>query len=659
MEPLIQDHHYLEERVANSEIWANKALLHGSSIAATARDAQTAQRKVHMSGSHPVYMSTDDKAPKHGRTEVQNSRRPMRVGLLLDDQLAPRWINNTIERLLYAEFVELAVVVIGKPHARRLRPRSILFKLWRKFDKWTFSDDDDSLATELGTYPVQTITLTPVNGGNGTLPHSDAAQLRECNLDVLVHLGSGDLSDGFLSYAKYGIWAFQYPGYTEAGSELALFWNLYAGCSTYELVLRAEMRDQHCGRVLYRCIFPSHLFSLHRNLTLDCRRRAQILLQRLSDLYSRGWASIVTEDAGSDTVGRRIDCASLSRVMPWFIASWFVRALRHLFARLWFREQWILAHCQTCSPTDIEQTKLDRLTVVVPPRGQNYADPFLFEHTGKTYIFFEEFADHGPGTICCAELHGDGTLGDIQRVLTRNYHLSYPFVFEWHGDIYLLPETWDNKTVEVYGAVDFPQRWELAGVLLRNVTAVDPTIWQHNGKLWLFVAGIGGLGTELSELSLFFSDSLFGEWHPHPKNPVVRDARSARPAGGLFFQRDLLIRPAQDCSGRYGHAISFNKVEVLSETDYSEVTLSTILPDWMPRVCATHTFNQQGGFRVLDGQMLVPRWVPIERNLRAFLDGSRFRSVTGRQPTQVLTRSKPALVETPSVPLVSGRRPKS
>ena len=167
-------------------------------------------------------------------------------------------------------------------------------------------------------------------------------------------------------------------------------------------------------------------------------------------------------------------------------------------------------------------------------------------------------------------------------------------------------------------------------MLLRDVTAVDSTILEHNGRLWLFAAGLGGLGTEHSELSLFFADSLFDEWRPHPKNPIVCDVRRARPAGSLFFQGDLLIRPAQDCSERYGYAISLNKVEMLSETDYSEIHLSTILPNWMPRICATHTFNQQGGFRVLDCQMLVPRWAPVNQNLRVFEHASRPVPAIGR-----------------------------
>jgi hypothetical protein len=489
--------------------------------------------------------------------------------------------------------------------------------------------------------------------GRRALLDGGVARIQASNLDVLVQLGSGDLPDELLSCAKYGVWSFHYGGHTEAKGEVALFRNLNGGGFTYELVLRATTGKPRREWVLCRHIFASHLFSLEYNLTLDCRRRAQILLQRLSGLYCQGWTSIVIEETDGNAAGGRIDSASLNRVT----VSWFARSLRRLFARICFREQWVLACCKTGSPADTEQKTLGPLTVIAPPRGQNYADPFPFGHNGRTYIFVEEYADDGPGTICCGELYGNGTLGETRPVLTRNYHLSYPFVFAWRGDIYLLPETWDNRTVEVYGAIDFPHRWELAAVLLRNVTAVDSTILEHNGKLWLFAAGLAGLGTECSELSLFSADSLFGQWRPHPKNPIVRDVRRARPAGRFFFQHGLLIRPGQDCSKRYGYAISLNRVDVLSETDYRETPLTAIFPNWMPRLLATHTFNQQGGFRLLDGQMLVPRWAQAEGNLRAFLDGSWFRGVTGRQRTRVLTRRKPALVEPPSVSRISGCRP--
>jgi len=131
----------------------------------------------------------------------------------------------------------------------------------------------------------------------------------------------------------------------------------------------------------------------------------------------------------------------------------------------------------------------------------------------------------------------------------------------------------------------------------------------------LFAAGLDGEGTESNELSLFWANSLFGPWQPHPKNPVVCDVRRARPAGSLFFDQGSLIRPAQDCTARYGYAISLNRVDELSETDYREVPVATILPDWMDGIHATHTFNRLSGITVLDARSRVPRFPLLRRAL--------------------------------------------
>ena len=67
-----------------------------------------------------------------------------------------------------------------------------------------------------------------------------------------------------------------------------------------------------------------------------------------------------------------------------------------------------------------------------------------------------------------SELGPEGPRGDPQTALEREYHLSYPFVFEWEDDVYLIPESTASKRVELYRAESFPDRWSLAGVLLER-----------------------------------------------------------------------------------------------------------------------------------------------------------------------------------------------
>ena len=49
-------------------------------------------------------------------------------------------------------------------------------------------------------------------------------------------------------------------------------------------------------------------------------------------------------------------------------------------------------------------------------------------------------------------------------------------------ELYMIPETAGNRTIELYKCVEFPMHWELSQVLMKDVYAVDPTILKHNNK---------------------------------------------------------------------------------------------------------------------------------------------------------------------------------
>ena len=102
------------------------------------------------------------------------------------------------------------------------------------------------------------------------------------------------------------------------------------------------------------------------------------------------------------------------------------------------------------------------------------------------------------------------------------------------------------------------------------------------------------------ELYLFHAESPLGTWRPHPHNPVKSDVRSARSAGRLFEHEGVLYRPAQDCSVRYGHAISLNHLHRIDRQGYDETVVSKILPSWRSDLRGTHTLNYSDGLTVVD-----------------------------------------------------------
>ena len=78
------------------------------------------------------------------------------------------------------------------------------------------------------------------------------------------------------------------------------------------------------------------------------------------------------------------------------------------------------------------------------------------------------------------------------------------------------------------------------------------------------------------------------------------DVRGSRPAGALFEWNGEVYRPAQDSSGRYGYAISINRLTQLDHEQFREEQVSSILPNWNDRLLATHTIAIAGELTVVD-----------------------------------------------------------
>jgi len=234
-----------------------------------------------------------------------------------------------------------------------------------------------------------------------------------------------------------------------------------------------------------------------------------------------------------------------------------------------------------------------------------WADPFIVEREGQTYIFIEEllFAKKR-GVISVLTLDTEGRLVTDTPVLERPYHLSYPFVFEHRGVWYMIPESSADRSVDVYRCTRFPDQWTFEKTLLRDVPAWDTTLLEHAGRWWMFVNLVSDAGNSTwDSLHLFYADDPLSEnWTAHPLNPVVSDVRSARPAGRLFLRDGKLFRPSQDSSQRYGFGLRLNRVDKLSTSDYAETCVETLTPPRDRNIIATHTLNSTDKWTVIDIQ---------------------------------------------------------
>lgn len=230
-----------------------------------------------------------------------------------------------------------------------------------------------------------------------------------------------------------------------------------------------------------------------------------------------------------------------------------------------------------------------------------YADPFIFVHAGTAYVFCEEYPyATGKGIISHFTLAPDGSPSSPRPVLERPYHLSYPYVFAHGGEIWMMPETTGNRTVELFRAVRFPEKWEKVGDLIAGVSAADATLVEHDGRHWLFAAIADDGGSDRDALGLFYADDVMGPWTPHPLNPVLLDVRSARPGGHMYRRNGRLLRPAQDCRDGYGAGLTICEILRLDIEGYEQHVVSRLGPQRRWHAHGAHTLNEAGGFEAID-----------------------------------------------------------
>ena len=231
--------------------------------------------------------------------------------------------------------------------------------------------------------------------------------------------------------------------------------------------------------------------------------------------------------------------------------------------------------------------------------GRFYADPFVVRYGGRTVLLVEEFPfATGKGIISAVELNADGPVSAPRPVIETGCHLSYPFVFEDDGVLYMIPETSGRRQVELWRAVDFPNRWECVAVLIDDIDLGDATLHRADGRCYLFGAVRPHWGSSWDGLAIFTAEQLAGPWRPLFAGPAKVDVASARPAGRMFSCGAAVVRPFQDSSGGYGAGLGFARVDRLDASGYAETTLTALRP--APPLSGLHTYNRGGGFEVID-----------------------------------------------------------
>lgn len=224
------------------------------------------------------------------------------------------------------------------------------------------------------------------------------------------------------------------------------------------------------------------------------------------------------------------------------------------------------------------------------------ADPFLFVKNDTLYLFYEEKKLFHNGVISMVKTKDLKSWSKPVTVLSESCHLSYPWVFEDDGHVYMIPESCGLKEVRLYEANEDLSEFCYKKTILRDnnkyetgFSFSDSSIYKKDKSYYLFTTVNNGID---NILKLYVSDKAYSDYVEHPVSPISTDNKFARNAGCILDLSGKLYRVAQDCEKRYGDNVNLMEIQEMNPSRYKETLVKdNIIPTKIP-------FFKEGGHQL-------------------------------------------------------------
>jgi folate-dependent phosphoribosylglycinamide formyltransferase PurN len=543
-------------------------------------------------------------------------KEKLRIGVLSDGDNITAWSYKMLELINNSEHSEIVLIV--KKQGASSHNKSFTKKVWdiRKDLAWILYNKLESKLFKPSPNAFETknikdlvscseITVTPRETKfSDYISNDDVEKIKAHNVDVFVRLGFRILRGGILKASKYGIWSFHHGDNSVNRGGPAGAWEVLESWDETGVILQILSEDLDGGTILSKSYSATDKVSIIRNKNNYYWKALSMLPRKLKALHALGeeaFFNSLDADNSTDFYYNRLFVNPTNfQVLKAFMRI-YSHKIKNSFKSLFYFDQWILLY--QFNKKGLWSKSFFRFKRITPPRDRFWADPFIVEKNNKYFIFLEELLyKENKGKISVMEIDEKGEYTAPTTILEKDYHLSYPFIFEDNDKMFMIPETAGNKTIELYECKDFPLKWELSKILFENISAVDSTILKHNNKYWLFCNVKENEGaSSLDELFLYYSDTLeSNNWTSHSSNPIISDVRQARPAGRIFEENGKLYRPSQNCGKDYGYGMKINEIIELTETTYIEKNVQSINPNWDKDLLCTHTLNNVNKLTVID-----------------------------------------------------------
>tara|TARA_B100002052_G_scaffold198922_1_gene181515 strand:- start:2781 stop:4448 length:1668 start_codon:yes stop_codon:yes gene_type:complete len=547
----------------------------------------------------------------------------LKIGLLMDDIKVPKWVFDIILNISNSDYGQISLIVKNISNNKKLtfisrikrllrNRKNILYFFYQKLENYFYPVKDSIFKSyNIKEYiDCDIIYVDPIATKFSDRFHeNDIKKINEYDIDVFLRFGFRILRGQVLkNISNCGIWSFHHADYKVNRGGPAGFWEYLKGIGYTGITLQILNEELDNGYILDQSFSCTNSTSVNLNRLNYYSRSLAIIERNLKSLNKNGKVSFL--NSKSELNKHSLFYSERLYVNPTnleFLILFLKKLVKKIFNKL-YSNQWILMY--KFSKNKKFSKTFYQFKKIIPPKDRFWADPFILFKNNNYFIFFEELKySENKGKISFLEINEKGDISKSQTAIEESYHLSYPFIFESENKFYIIPESAENKSVDLYECVNFPKKWVKKCTILNNIQAVDSTIFKHNGKFWLFCCVKNYYDNEFNEdLHLFFSEKIDGNWTSHPKNPIISDVRYARPAGGIYIENDKIYRPSQNGANSYGYGIQINEIIKISETEYEEINIQSIKPNWHKNILGLHTINFKENLTIIDAIRKKPRF---------------------------------------------------
>jgi hypothetical protein len=452
---------------------------------------------------------------------------------------------------------------------------------------------------DLSKWVGQALTINPIVSKSGFVYRfsaEDVEKIRALGLDLMIRCGAGILRGEILHATRLGILSFHHGDNRVNRGSPPGFWECYHEWPQTGFVIQRLTEELDAGEVLVRGSFGTrYYYSLNQ---AHLYRKSLVHLKHLLKRIAATGSLPPAENAPSPYSSVLYRVPGPHQCLAYAFKLVKRLALRGATRLLRLRQRWGIS----LLPGKWDKSALWRSIEVRNPRGRFWADPFLCSHGGRTYCLVEDYVYQAKRAhITALEIAGTEVI-EHGIALKEPFHLSFPFLFRYRGELFMCPECCESGQIRIYRCAAFPLKWELECVAMEGVSAVDTVLFEKAGRWWMLTSlDESGTRDHCSELYAFSSDSPLGaNWTPHPRNPIRIDARGGRNAG-LIVDGEKIFRLAQRQGfDQYGQGLLVFEIRAISDATYVEELVSEINPAFRKGLRGTHHLSCDGKTTVID-----------------------------------------------------------